>query len=158
MTLQEAVSRIKSMMRLPDVPSLVDIDTIQKSIDQALIKLNQRTGGKYVRSPLPTPGMRILRDPVYDPVQVYAIPFGGSYEGLEPWTLDNIDTVPAALRYFLDLAVEYLHLNVAGKLAIADGLTDLPFQLEFRSIYDQAVSRVQEIDRDLQDNWLIPVL
>lgn len=145
---------VLSSVKLPS--QLVQDDHIQKAIDQALTKLNQRTGGKVVRSFTPLPDMIPLRDPAYDLGQVIFSPMGeGLYAGLIPWSLDNVDTHAGAWRYFLDLVVEYTHLAVAGPLAIADGFNEMPFSLEFRNIYEQAQQRIQEIDRDIQENWLI---
>lgn len=148
---------ILASVKLP--AQLVSHADVERAVKQALIKLNQRTGGQIINTQSPLPGMTILRDPVLDPSQVYLIATGlGLYVGQVPWTLANVDQHQGAWRYFIDLAVEYTHVAVCGRLAIADGFNEMPFNLEFRSIYEQAFQRIADIDRDIQENWLIGVI
>lgn len=156
MTYQEAVERIKVRLRVP--PELVEEEDYALAIEQALKKLTQRTGGYFYRTGDPPPNMTVVRNPILDEISYLMYDLGGTWAGYVPWDLQNIEKHQGVDQYFLDLAVEYVHLAVAGRYAIADGFQEFPFQLEFRNIYEMANQRINEIDQDLKQNFIVPVL
>ena len=102
--------------------------------------------------------MRVVRSPILDEVSYYMYDLGGMWAGFVPWTLENISKHPGIEEYFIALATEYLNLAVSGRYAVADGFNEFPFQLDFRAIYDMANQRIDQIDQDLRQNFLVPVI
>lgn len=156
MTLQEAIDKIKGRIRVP--PELVEEEDYVLAIEQALTKLTQRTGGYFYRASEPPPNMRVVRNPVLDEISHLMYDLGGTWAGFVPWTLENISKQPGMEEYLIELATEYLNLSVAGRYAVADGFSEFPFQLDFRAIYDMANQRIDQIDQDLKQNFLVGVI
>ncbi len=156
MTAQEAFEKIKGRIRVPI--ELVEEEDLALAVEQALSKLTQRTGGYFYRTTNPPPNMRVIRNPILDEVSYYMYDLGGMWAGFVPWTLENISKHPGIEEYFIALATEYLNLAVSGRYAVADGFNEFPFQLDFRAIYDMANQRIEQIDQDLRQNFLVPVI
>lgn len=156
MTLQEAIDKIKGRIRVP--PELVEEEDYILAIEQALTKLTQRTGGYFYRASEPPPNMMVVRNPVLDEMSYLMSDLGGTWAGFVPWTLENISKQPGMEEYLIELATEYLNLSVAGRYAVADGFSEFPFQLDFRAIYDMANQRIEQIDQDLKQNFLVRVI
>lgn len=156
MTYPEAVERIKARLRVP--VELVEEEDYAMAIEQALSKLTQRTGGYFYRTADPPPNMVVVRNPILDEISYLMYDLGGTWAGFVPWTLENIEKHRGMDMYLIDLAVEYVHLAVAGRYSVADGFNEFPFSLDFRAVYETANQRINEIDQDLKANYIVPVI
>ncbi len=156
MTVQEAVDKIRARIRVPQ--ELVEEEDYMLAIEQALMKLTQRTGGYFYRTSEPPPNMRVVRNPILDEISYLMYDLGGTWAGYVPWDLNNISKQPGIEEYFIELATEYVNLAVSGRYAVADGFNEFPFQLDFRAIYDMANQRIDQIDQDLKQNYLVRIL